>query len=151
MLVGLIALLPLIGYAYSIHSLYGIAGYTGIALNTAIAIEVLAVGLLTARPTDGLMRLVCADDVGGMTAHRLLLPAIFIPLALGWLRTIGERAGLFDTAFGRPILILSLIVSFAALVMWNAGACRAWRGSAPLRNKTAAQRARELRRRGAVP
>ena len=120
--IGLIALLPLIGYAYAIQSLYGIAKYTGIAIHTAIAIAVLAIGLLTVRPTTGLMRVVCADDAGGATARRLIIPAIAIPFILGWLRTLGERAGLFDAAFGRPILVLSLIVSFTSLVWWNARA-----------------------------
>jgi PAS domain S-box-containing protein len=121
LLIGLIALLPLIGYAYSIQSLFGIAKYTGIAVHTAVAIAALAVGLLASRPTTGLMVRVSADDAGGEMARRLLIPAILIPFALGWLRTVGERAGLFDAAFGRPILILSLIVSFTSLVWWNAG------------------------------
>src|SRR5688572_14501868 len=122
LLVGLIALFPLIGYAYTIQSLYGIARYTGIALHTAVAIAALAAGLLAARPTAGLMAQVSADDAGGELARRLLIPAILIPLVLGWLRTVGERAGLYDAAFGRPILILSLIVSFTTLVWWNARA-----------------------------
>jgi PAS domain S-box-containing protein len=122
LVVGLIALLPLIGYAYSIQSLYGVAKYTGIAVHTAVAIAALAVGLLAARPTAGLMALVCADDAGGVTARRLLLPAVLVPFGLGWLRTLGERAGWFDAAFGRPVLILSLIVSLTVLVWWNARA-----------------------------
>jgi PAS domain S-box-containing protein len=122
LLVGLIALLPLIGYAYSIQSLFGIAKYTGIAVHTAVAIAALAVGLLVSRPTAGLMVRVSANDAGGEMARRLLIPAILIPFALGWLRTVGERAGLFDAAFGQPILILSLIVSFTSLVWWNASA-----------------------------
>jgi PAS domain S-box-containing protein len=129
LLVGLIALLPLIGYAYRIQSLYGVAvgfsKYTGIALHTAVAILALAIGLLAARPTEGLMATVVAEDAGGMMARRLLLPAILIPFALGWLRTVGQRAGLFDESFGRPILISSLIVSFTALVWWNARALSA--------------------------
>ena len=120
LLVGLIALLPLIGYAYSIHSLYGLARYTGIALHTALAIACLATGLLLARPTSGLMAVVCGDDAGGIMARRLLPAAVLIPLILGWLRTAGERAGLFDAAFGRPILILSLVVSFTTVVWRNA-------------------------------
>ena len=120
LLVGFIAMGPIIGYAYSIQSLYGIARYTGIAMHTALAILALAVGLLTARPTAGLMAVVCADDIGGVTARRLLLPAILLPFTLGWLRTIGERQGLFDNAFGRPILILSVMASMTAFVWWTA-------------------------------
>jgi PAS domain S-box-containing protein len=120
MLVGLIALIPLIGYAYDIHSLYGISKYTGIAAHTALAIFLVAVGLLTVRPSSGLMAVISSDDAGGMMARRLIVPTILIPFALGWLRTLGQRHGWFDEAFGRPMLILTLIVSFTALLWWNA-------------------------------
>ena len=120
LLVGVIALVPLIGYAYSIQSLYGVAKYSGIAVHTAVAVAGLAVGLLAARPTVGLMVQMSADDPGGEMARRMVVPAILIPLALGWVRTAGERAGLYDAAFGRTLLVVSLIVAFALLVWWNA-------------------------------
>jgi PAS domain S-box-containing protein len=120
LLVGFIALLPLIGYVYRIEPLYAISKVTGIAPQTAIAIAMLATGILLARPTVGLMSVVSADDAGGMMARRLLIPATLIPFVLGWLRTTGERSGWIDDAFGRPMLILSLIASFTTLVWWNA-------------------------------
>jgi len=139
LLVGLIALLPLIGYAYGIQPLYGLARYTGIAAHTSAAIAALAMGLLLARPAEGFMAQVCAADAGGMMARRMLLPAIVIPLGLGWLRTVGERAGWFDASLGRPVLVVSMIVSFATLVWWNARAMSALSGA---RRRAEAQRGR---------
>src|SRR5688500_735772 len=107
--VALIASLPLLGYAYGIVPLYGVSKFTGIAAHTALAIAAFAVGLLAARPRVGLMAILCAVDAGGAMARRLLLPVVLVPVALGWLRTVGERAGLFDAALGRPLLVISLI------------------------------------------
>ncbi|HEX8914173.1 MAG TPA: hybrid sensor histidine kinase/response regulator [Humisphaera sp.] len=118
--VGLIALVPLIGYSYSIEPLYGLSRFTAISVNTAAATAALALGLLVARPTEGLMAVVVADDAGGLMARRMLVPAVAVPFVLGWLRTVGQRAGLIDEALGRPVLVLSLIASFTALVWWNA-------------------------------
>ena len=120
--VALIASLPLLGYAYEIQPLYGVSKYTGIAAHTALAIAAFAVGLLAARPCVGLTAILCADDAGGAMARRLLLPAVLIPFALGWLRTVGTRTGLFDDSLGRPLLVISLIIVFTFVIWWNAHA-----------------------------
>jgi hypothetical protein len=70
LIVAVIAFLPLIGFAYGIEPLYGIARFTGIAPHTAVAIELLAIGILCARPRGDIMRVICADDTGGMMARR---------------------------------------------------------------------------------
>ena len=62
------------------------------------------------------MAQVVADDAGGEMCRRLLAPTLLLPLLLGWLRTLGERAGLYDASLGWPLLTLALIVSFTALV-----------------------------------
>jgi PAS domain-containing protein len=43
-----------------------------------------------------------------------------VPLALGWLRLLGEHHGWVSSEFGLSLLILSIIVVFNALVWWNA-------------------------------
>ena len=50
---GLIALLALIGYAYSATALMGVKQFIPMALNTAIAFAILSVGILCARPIAG--------------------------------------------------------------------------------------------------
>ena len=147
LVVGLIALLPLIGYAYSIRPLYGVSRYTGIALHTALAIAALAVGLLAARPDRGFMAQVAADDAGGVMARRMLIPAILLPFVFGWIRTVGQRVGIFDESSGRPALVLSLIVSFTALVWWNARAMSAL-GRQRARAEDERRRIEEARREG---
>jgi PAS domain S-box-containing protein len=120
LLVGLISLLPLIGYAYQIRPLYSISRLTGIAPQTAISLGLLAVGILCARPERGVMTILSSDGPGGEMARRLILPTIIIPFVLGLLRTLAQRQGWIDDAFGRPALVLSIIVIFTTLIWWNA-------------------------------
>lgn len=119
-IIALIAMLSLIGYCYGIRPLYTMSRWTGIAAHTSIAMAALAVGILSARPTIGLMAVTTAEGPGGNMARRLLIPAVIVPFVLGWLRTLAEQWGLVDTSIGRPALILSMIFIFCALIWWNA-------------------------------
>ena len=90
LVVVLVALLPTIGYLYGADELYGIARYTGIAWPTAVALLALGLGVLCARPQDGLMAAVTADDPGGRTIRWLLLPMILLPLTPGLVASGGR-------------------------------------------------------------
>ncbi len=129
--VCLIALWPIIGFLYGAQEFYGIAQYTGIAWPTAVALLLLGLGLLCARPAEGLMAQVTADDPGGVSLRRLLPAFVLVPLLLGWLRLAGERAGVFDAATGTGIMMLVFIITFTALA-YHAGR-RASRSAQTLR------------------
>ena len=113
--VCLIALLPTVGFLYGAREFYGIARYTGIAWPTAVALLLLGLGLLCARPAEGLMAQVTANDPGGVSIRRLLPAFVILPLLLGWLRLAGERAGVFDAATGTGMMMLLFIIIFSAL------------------------------------
>jgi len=117
---GFIGLLNLIGYAYGVSSLYGVASYTRMAVHTAVTFMALSVGILFVRLDDGLMATVASDSVGGVVARRLLPAAIVVPFLLGWLRLIGQREGLYDTEFGTAIFALSMGTVLAFLIWWSA-------------------------------
>jgi len=53
---------------------------------------------------------------------RLLPAVIVIPLALGWLRLQGERAGLYSTNFGVSLMVVSTVGLLSILVWWTARA-----------------------------
>ena len=118
LIVTLVALLSTLGYLYGVNELYGIARYTGIAWPTAVAILILGLGVLCAQPEKGLMAAVTANDPGGRTIRRLLLPMILLPLALGWVRLAGERYGLYEAALGTAMMMLIFIVMFSVLVYY---------------------------------
>jgi signal transduction histidine kinase/CheY-like chemotaxis protein len=118
--VGLVALLAVVGYAYDVLSLYRVGPYIPMALNTALVFGLLSLGVLCARPDHGLMATLTSPAAGGVMARRLLPAAVGVPAVLGWLRLVGESAGLFDPVFGLSLFVVSVIVVLAALVGWTA-------------------------------
>ncbi len=121
---GIIALLSLTGFLFSIQSLYGVTGYIPMALNTAIAFMLLCVGMLAARPLREPMRTIVSPTAGGALARRLLPAAFAIPLLLGWLQLQGERVGLYGTEFGLSLFALGNIILFNLLLWWYAAVVR---------------------------
>lgn len=118
---GLDSMLVLIGYAFGATALYqGVVFYTQMALHTAATFVGLCVGLLLARPDRGLMAVLTSENAGGVLARRLLPAALGIPAILGWLRLVGEQAGLYDREFGVSVSVVSSIGLFTALLWWSA-------------------------------
>jgi signal transduction histidine kinase len=118
--VGALAFVALIGYWYRVQELYGVARYTGIAWPTAAALQALSVGLITANPQAGPAAVLLSRRPGGVLARRLILPAILIPPALGYLRVAGQQAGIDDTGMGTALLVVALVVLFTGLIWQTA-------------------------------
>jgi PAS domain S-box-containing protein len=98
--------------------------FSPMAIHTAACFVALAIGILFARPERGFMPLFTGKDTGALIARRLLPAAILVPLFLGWLRLIGERAGLFGPATGVALFAVSTIVVLTVLIGWNAAVVR---------------------------
>ncbi len=115
----LIASAALIGYAYGVPYLLRISSATQMAFHTAITFVVLATGLMTAQPRWSLAALLVSQSAGGLLLRRMWPQALLLLVALGWLRLNGERAGLYETAFGTSLLVLGggLLLS---LLIWRA-------------------------------
>jgi signal transduction histidine kinase/ActR/RegA family two-component response regulator len=118
--VMLVASVPLLGFLFDVRALFGIGKYTGIALPTALALWLLALGLLFARLDAGLMRRLVEEDSGAVMIRRLLPAAVFVPILLMLLRIAGQEVGLFDQALGRALLVLAFMVVFTVLI-WRTG------------------------------
>lgn len=110
--------LAILGYATGAAQLYGVARYTGIALHTAVALVLLAIALFLARAEHEPAAILVADNPGGEVARTMLPAAVLVPLVLGWLRTLGQQQGLYDTQFGRALLLLSLI-GLLIVIVWR--------------------------------
>ena len=115
-----IALLAIVGYAYSAVSLTGVQSFIPMALNTALALALISGGILAVRPERGLMAVVVSEGAGGVMARRLLPAAIAIPAVVGWLRWVAQRHGVLDHVMGLSLFVLANIVIFTGLIWWNA-------------------------------
>ena len=115
-----IALLPLIGYAYRFSEFFDVPRYTSMGLVTAVTLLMLAMAVQAGRPDAGLVALLCRGDEVGVFARRMVPASILLPFSIGWLlaRTLG--AGVVDASFAISAMGLALIVLLAA-VIWSIG------------------------------
>jgi signal transduction histidine kinase/CheY-like chemotaxis protein len=120
LLVVIIASLSLIGYWFGADKLFVVARITGIALQTSTVLIVLGIGIMAAVPEHGIVAALQRDDAGGTVMRRLIVPIIAVPLVLGWLRIVGQQAGLYDMAFGTALRTLVEVVLLVGLLWWTA-------------------------------
>jgi PAS domain S-box-containing protein len=115
---GTIAGVVVLGYAYGATSLYGAPPFA-MALPTGIAICLLALGILLEDPEGGLLRMLVHGTVGGEVARRLVPVTTVLPIAL----SLGlVLLGPHDLKLGAALLVAALVVTFTAVVLWNASA-----------------------------
>src|SRR5918994_872267 len=72
LLAALSSIIAIIGYVYSVQSLYRVAGSTSVPPHTTLLFLVLSAGMLCARPDRGLMALFSGESLGGLMIRRLL-------------------------------------------------------------------------------
>ncbi len=120
LVVAAISLLALMGYAYEVRWLYGIAAFIPMALHTALLFHLLALGALLARPARGFVGLFLSDSPGGSLMRALLPGTVTILFVVGWLQLEGERRGVYGTELGVALHALANIVLFGAMIWWCA-------------------------------
>ncbi|MBI4386156.1 MAG: HAMP domain-containing histidine kinase, partial [Elusimicrobia bacterium] len=120
-----VALLTLVAYGYGIQPL--LPGRQTLALtialleiNSALGFALLALGILCARPSRGLMALTISEDPGGETVRHLLPAMIMVPTTLAWVRIGALQAGIYKSDAGSPIFALASVLIFIVLILWNA-------------------------------
>lgn len=120
LVVGLIGWLSILGYIYRERTFYGILIYIPMAVHTAICFFLFSIAFLFVQPERGIMKAFTSRFSGSVMA-RLLIPTVFIvPSILGYLRMEGYRSGIYSNEFGVAILIIFIIIIFAAIVWYNA-------------------------------
>ncbi len=112
-----ISLLAILGYVLDAQGLYGVRAFIPMALNTALALWCVSIGVFFARPGEGLTRILLCDDAGGVLARRVMPAALALPLVLAWLRTHAARAGLLATEESVPVMVL-VSVAATSVFIW---------------------------------
>ena len=108
LIVGTLAFVALVGYWYRVQELYSVAQYTGIAWPTAAALEVLSVGILTANADVGPASVLLSARSRRHPRATVDSSRHLIPPALGYLRVVGQQAGIYDTGMGTALLVVVL-------------------------------------------
>ncbi|APR84956.1 two-component sensor histidine kinase [Minicystis rosea] len=125
---AVIPLVVLVAAAYHVPALAATTLRAGLG---GLALLLLGLGTLSARPDGVIMSLYTEETAAGATLRRLLPIAIFLPVVLGWLHLYGERTALYNQASGTVLAALGLTSLFVALLFWHASALR--RSEAQLR------------------
>ena len=92
------------------------------ALPTAVAFIALSAGTLGIRPDGGPLAILRGDDAAAVLVRRLFIAALVIPIVIAWLRLEGQRAGLYDTAYGASLTTLATIILLGVAIVGAAGA-----------------------------
>jgi PAS domain S-box-containing protein len=122
LMAGSVALLALTGYAYRARDFYEIGPHIPMALNTALAMFILCLGVLCSRPHRQPLATLTSPSIGGAMVRRLLPAAFLIPLLLGWLQIKGQEGEhpLYGPGFGVALFAVAIIVAFNILIWANA-------------------------------
>jgi PAS domain S-box-containing protein len=119
LIVGTLALFSVIGYAFGAQRFYAVPWLTAIALQSALLLIVVAVGVILAVPEHEPVRTLFARS-GAASLARFVIPLLVVlPIVLGALFIEGERWELYDTRTGLAIRTLLFIVIGVGL-MWLA-------------------------------
>jgi PAS domain S-box-containing protein len=118
---ALVPLQAIVGYIYGVESTHGESPLTQVTLPSGLAFGVLCTAVLLARPERGFMRVVASLGPAGFTARRLLAAIALLPVTLGWLFLVaGLRAGQYQAMVGASLVVVSAVVTGAAVVWWTA-------------------------------
>jgi PAS domain S-box-containing protein len=110
----LVAFVPVLGDVNDIASGSKVSDLIAMLVPAAAAFIALGAAILSARPADGVMRLVLADTLGGRVM-RLLVPAtLAVPVLLGALRLGGQHWELFESDTGAWLFALAVMYGLAA-------------------------------------
>ena len=119
--VALIGLMSVVGYLYGVQAFQGIFSYEPMALHTGLALVALGVGAAASVIDHGFMRVLVSPGLGGVIVRRLLPVVILFPLALGLVRVLGQRAGLYPAEFGTTLFAITTLVALT-WVVWQSSA-----------------------------
>lgn len=120
LLVGSIGFIVLLGYSYETHALYQVSSHTSVALHTALAFVIAAIGVQCANPVEGMVRQIHADSAGGAMLRQLLPAALLIPFLLGFTAWIGQQYLGWELGFSMALVIAATTFCLVILMQRNA-------------------------------
>jgi PAS domain S-box-containing protein len=117
---GALGVIALLGYSYDTQALYQVRPYTSVALHTAIAFVIAALGVQCASPEEGIIDHIHADSAGGAMLRRLLPAALLVPYLLGFTVWIAHKQLGWETGFSLSLVVASIMLCMVTLMLFNA-------------------------------
>jgi PAS domain S-box-containing protein len=114
------ALINVLAYLYSADDLNRVLRLDSMATHTALLLLLLSLGAIAARPDRGPLAVFFGSGIVSPMARRVLVAAILLTVATGWIQLIGERRGLYGAGLGLALLTSANIAMFSALIAFSA-------------------------------
>jgi signal transduction histidine kinase len=114
-----LALLFLLGYAFGVSGIYEVLGFSTIGVHTALALTLLAAGVLCARPGTGWVSELARDSAAARMARRLLTAVFVLLPALAWLHLYSLRNGWYTIEVGVSAIAVVNMGVIAWMVVWS--------------------------------
>ncbi len=120
-LTGVLGAIALLGHMYDSHaSLYQNRPHSNVAIPTALAFIVSAIGVQYANPFEGIVRLAHARNAGGAMLRRLLPAGVLIPLLLGYVVRSAQVNYAWEEGFSIALGALVIVVCLVTVIVLNA-------------------------------
>ena len=119
LLVTVIALEALFGYAFGMEAPYGLSGFPAMPLQTAVALLALTVGTALLRTHRGGLRILADPGAAGVALRRLIPVCVAGPFLIGWLTFFGVTTEFFSTASGLTFSVSLMCVLLLLAVGWT--------------------------------
>lgn len=110
----------LLRYFYGHVSFYTIEPLTGMGIHTAIAFQLLSVGIFFSLPKSGLIPLLTGNRAGSMMMRRLLPVTITLPVLVGGACALGHHLHFYEEAIEAALISTLDILLFTGLLSWKA-------------------------------
>ncbi len=117
LIVGGVGVVAVLGYSYDTNELYQVHPHQSVALHTAIAFVIAAIGVYFANPAEGILRYVRSETAARVIVLRLLPTALFIPFLLGFAVWIAHKRLAWDMGFSLAVLVASMMMCLVAVVL----------------------------------
>jgi signal transduction histidine kinase len=111
------ASLALVGHLYGAQAMYRFDSAAAMAISTAVAMFLLHVGILFARPTRSGASLLISATAGGMVARRFVLALSVVPLFLGWLHIAVRRESVMGRESATAVLVVAMMAILFAIAL----------------------------------
>jgi CheY-like chemotaxis protein len=118
--VALMAATVLLAYAYNLKAVYTMGFYAHVGLNSGLEIGALSYGVLLRRGDVGWIRLLMGDDVGALSARRLLLWTGTLVVVLAVVVRIGISPAMYGAGFEVTLLTVGGFGMLLAAVLSHA-------------------------------
>jgi signal transduction histidine kinase len=121
---AVIAFVAIIGYMYGVEGLYSFGLRNGMALLTAITLCTLSLGILFARPDEGVVSLIAAADPGAAMVRRLIPAAFIVPIGLGALWLLAREANWVSRETAVSTFVGAVVIMCLAFAIYAAAVVR---------------------------